>query len=219
MNKALLIIMNFSISFGMSAPNWDCILQRDAENDNLDGIKKALDNGANPNGPEESAYPPIHNASYNNNLEAVKLLLSKGVNINAQTISNQTPLAIASIRGHTGLAKFLLEHGADPNIADNEGYTPLHGAVNGADTDEEIEIVKLLLEKGANIDAQTKDSRSRRPNFNGATPLHYAVIHGDAKVTKLLLDKGANKDIKNKADKTAVDLAKTEDIKNLINLY
>ena len=50
------------------------------------------------------------------------------------------------------------------------------------------EIVRLLVEAGANMDIADND---------GDTPLHRAAIQGKDKVVSLLLEAGAEKDIKN----------------------
>merc|ERR1719354_951100 len=68
-----------------------------------------------------------------------------------------------------------------PNIEvkGHGGVTPLHWASNNGDRDA----VKLLLDKGANINAKTDC---------GVTPLHLACYHGGNKsVITLLLNRGA----------------------------
>ncbi|MEX0940882.1 MAG: ankyrin repeat domain-containing protein, partial [Candidatus Babeliales bacterium] len=74
------------------------------------------------------------------------------------------------------------------------GDTPLHGASEYGS----LEVVKLLLEKGAPIDIQD--------NF-GDTPLHLASRKGHLEVVKLLLEKRAQIDIKNKNGWTPLRLA------------
>jgi ankyrin repeat protein len=50
-----------------------------------------------------------------------------------------------------------------------------------------IEIVRILLDKGANVNVPRKD---------GITPLHLASNQGSVEIVKLLLDKGAKVDVK-----------------------
>ena len=57
--------------------------------------------------------------------------------------------------------------------------TPLHCASQIGD----LEIVKHLLERGANIEAQDQD---------GVTPLHCASYIGHLEIVKHLLERGAN---------------------------
>ena len=77
--------------------------------------------------------------------------------------------------------KKLADSGIDVNCAAPNQYTstPLHYAsLNG-----HLEVAKLLLEKGANVNCQD-DCKW--------TPLHYASESGHLEVAKLLLEKGAN---------------------------
>ena len=57
--------------------------------------------------------------------------------------------------------------------------TPLHNAA----TEDEPEVVALLLDRGADIEAH---------NEKGATPLHVAAAHNKPEVVALLLDRGAD---------------------------
>ncbi|KAL9468319.1 hypothetical protein ACSS6W_010013 [Trichoderma asperelloides] len=59
-------------------------------------------------------------------------------------------------------------------------------------------IVKLLVEKGANIEAETK---------NGRTPLSFAAEHGYEAIVKLLVEKGANIEAKRGIGRTPLVLA------------
>ena len=56
---------------------------------------------------------------------------------------------LASYHGHVALSKLLLQYGADPNRLNDRGQSPLAGAVFKA----EDEVVDLLLEFGADVDA------------------------------------------------------------------
>ncbi|MGA1490049.1 MAG: ankyrin repeat domain-containing protein, partial [Planctomycetota bacterium] len=62
------------------------------------------------------------------------------------------------------------------------------------------EIVQLLLDKGAALDARSN---------NGWTPLMWAAaLSITPEIVQLLLDKGANALLKNEAGERAIDLAK-----------
>lgn len=56
---------------------------------------------------------------------------------------------LSTYHGHLPLSRLLLQHGADPNRLNDRGQSPLAGAV----FKNEVEIVELLLEAGADVDA------------------------------------------------------------------
>lgn len=81
--------------------------------------------------------------------------------------------------------KDLLAKGGDPNTRDGINQSLLQKVVptNGTETAQEIELMKALLDAGAN------------PNFTsnlGSTSLHTAAYYGLTKIVQLLLDKGAD---------------------------
>jgi ankyrin repeat protein len=61
-----------------------------------------------------------------------------------------TPLLLAIEQRKFTIAQVLIEMGANVNVKDSAGFTPLHWAALVGDN---LEIVKLLLDKGAKIDA------------------------------------------------------------------
>jgi hypothetical protein len=86
----------------------------------------------------------------------------------------------AAVRaGDLGRVKALLEAGVDVNTKYRYGTTALFPACDRGHT----EIVKLLLERGAEVNV--------RDTFYRATPLTWAATKGNSEIVKLLLDKGA----------------------------
>jgi ankyrin repeat protein len=76
--------------------------------------------------------------------------------------------------------KLLLDRGADASVRlPTRASTALHQAVAAGD----VEIVKLLVNAGAEIDAL---------NSNGETPLNYAAHHGAKDVVEFLASRGAD---------------------------
>ncbi|CAM9156483.1 unnamed protein product [Ascophyllum nodosum] len=71
-------------------------------------------------------------------------------------------LSCAAKNGVPGIVLALLEAGLNPNERDQEGWAPLHDAVRG----DHVEVVRLLLRAGADIDVRTLGE--------GCTPLHIA---------------------------------------------
>ena len=102
----------------------------------------------------------------------------------------------AAFTGDTKALKQALTDGADANaINSKSGATLLASAALMGHT----EIVALLLEHGADVNARSKD---------GGTALHAAAFLGRVETVKLLLDKGADTTLRHKMGSTAIDGAK-----------
>ena len=111
--------------------------------------------------------------------KTVRVLLGKNVDVNGKGKDGFTALMSAANR-HAKMVKFLLENGADVLTPGINGITPLHCAsINGA-----LDCVKILLEKGANVNA----ARSN----DGGTSLMHASGEGYLEIVRLLIGKGAN---------------------------
>lgn len=108
-------------------------------------------------------------------------------------------LHLAALNKQHQILKLLMKKGANLNIQEGtSGKTALHLAVELHD----LTSVKLLLGRGANVDAAM---------FNGCTPLHLAVGRQDAAIANLLCQSGADTMLRNMEDETALDLADGND--------
>ncbi|MYI06752.1 MAG: hypothetical protein F4059_05405, partial [Gemmatimonadetes bacterium] len=123
---------------------------------------------------------------------AISVLLEAGADPHARDAFYQyTPLHHAAQSGTAGVASALLNAGADPNawatgfhIDWGWGWTPLHLAAR-SNTDPDV--VKVLLEAGADFDARSGESYRE-----GLTPLHYAGWNPNRGIAAALLDAGAD---------------------------
>lgn len=110
------------------------------------------------------------NQVFESNLDKIKELLNEGANINYIDKNMDSPLLIAISNNNYDLVKFLLENGANPNPDPDKVYTlPLNLAIdtsvevtkNNIDVKEDsIDIIKLLLEFGANFNIKDKDGEN-----------------------------------------------------------
>jgi ankyrin repeat protein len=113
-----------------------------------------------------------------------QLLLQCGANVNAQTKEQLTPLCIASEYRKLEIAQLLLDHAAKVDAFDDIGQTPLHIVSRSDKISEEagVAVARLLLERGMNVNAQTKKK---------LTPLCIASEYGKLEIARLLLDRAA----------------------------
>ncbi|GJQ70821.1 hypothetical protein Trydic_g748 [Trypoxylus dichotomus] len=94
----------------------------------------------------------------------------------------ETQLHVACINGNYAAVQQLLEREHLVNVRDNCGWLPIHEACNHG----YIEIVKLLVEKGATINDRGGIK------CDGVTPLHDAAANGHLEIVEYLIDKGAS---------------------------
>jgi ankyrin repeat protein len=167
-------------------------------------------------------------AAREGHIETARVMLDGGVDINYGDVDNTTALIVAIMNKHYTFAKFLIERGADPNIAGGYGRTALYAAVDIRNEDwstlpnrksddllPSIEIVKLLLERNANVNAVLNAPLPGRSGMDsgdttlgpGTTPLMRAARAGDAAVMRLLLEKGADSKLTTKDGNTALMFA------------
>lgn len=94
------------------------------------------------------------------------------------------------------VARLLLENGAKHDIRDHFGCQPLHTAVEKGLN----EVVKVLLEHGADIEARA---------WNVRPPLNVAAqTRGDANILRLLLERGTDAEARFYAGLSAIRIAR-----------
>jgi len=130
-------------------------------------------------------------------LAAVEFLLAKGANINAVPLAGEmTILQCAAKGGNKALVEMLLEKGADSELP-NRLDAPLVIAAGQLELEGHHEVVELLLELGANVNARNEYGETA---LMRAAPLaYYGVIDDNYeldqyKVFQTLLSHGATID-------------------------
>ncbi|HEX5228521.1 MAG TPA: ankyrin repeat domain-containing protein [Bryobacteraceae bacterium] len=175
-------------------------------------------------------------AAREGHLDCAKLLLDAHADVNQTSHYGWTPLLTAVQNRHYKFAAYLLDHGANPNIANNGGWSPLYIATDNRNIEggdypvrdpdmDHLDIIKLLLAHGANVNARIcgvesrpqackGDSTETRTIFtmqwlyeDGATPFLRAAQSGDVELMKLLLQHGADPKITTANGDTALMVA------------
>ena len=131
------------------------------------------------------------------------------------------------------VVKFLISRGADVHAEMDSGLTPLHLA---ALSNENVEVAKLLVAKGADVN-NTKNQVNRSPlhlatlsnenvevakflvtvgadieatDVSGRTPLHLAALGDNIEVARYLVSQSADINATDNLDLTPLDIAKEE---------
>ncbi len=116
--------------------------------------------------------------------------------LEAQSTDGWTPLHLAAFFGRKDTALALIERGAivDSRSTNSMKNTPLHAAAAG----RQAELVDLLLEKGADVNAA---------QHGGWTALHAAAQSGDLAIVQSLIAHQAHVQAKADNQQTPLDLA------------
>lgn len=148
----------------------------------------------------EGQIKPLQWLVYYNDTTGLKAVLNAGGNLDSINLNEE--LGNAAFFGHWKVCDFLINNGADVNAhVDKTKETPLHNALSKAGRPYYFYVVKLLVEKGADINAKTIAGEEtgafmRDVRTKGETPLHRAAAYADEKIISFLLENGADKGAK-----------------------
>jgi ankyrin repeat protein len=161
--------------------------------DNASGVSALLARGFDPNTADERGQVALYLAMREDAPKvAAALLAHPATRIDATNAVGETPLMMAALRGRLDWIQRFIERGAQ---VQRDGWTPLHYAASGP----EPRAVKLLLDRGAPIDARSP---------NGSTPLMMAARYGDEAATQELIARGADPTLRNERGLNAADFAR-----------
>ena len=139
----------------------------------LESTKLLLAKGADANSKSDTGGTALMAAAFESPRTAA-LLIASGADVKAKTKRGVTALANAANGGNLETVKLLLEKDAPVNAADYRGYTPLMQAAYRDDASPEM--IRLLLDKGADINATGEDE----------TAVSLAAKRGETETTRLL---------------------------------
>jgi ankyrin repeat protein len=170
-------------------------LSRLIDLDDAEQLKQMLDAGLSPNAligmhPMANEGRLLESAAQKNARKVAALLIEAGVDVDEGRLR---PLTVAVVVNSLEMARLLLDNGADPNVKRSDvsenhpgkmerGFTPLMYAMLPP---RGVELVELLLARGANPNAVTN---------KGTSALSRAVNHGNAPAAKALLQAGCKPD-------------------------
>jgi ankyrin repeat protein len=120
----------------------------------------------------------------------VETLIEAGAKVDPRDRKGRTPLSHAAEMHRPDVINLLLDHGADIDATHGQGVTPLMDALcefirpdDPEQRERALLSVKILIDRGASIQATTEDAGSA---------LHCAARFGDLPVVERMISLGAN---------------------------
>ncbi|XP_014238417.1 ankyrin-1-like [Trichogramma pretiosum] len=174
-----------------------------------ESIRVLLENGANPNFPNEQGLTALHIIckSHSDDHDLAEVLFKysqekyQPVLVDTKDKLGQTPLHYAvteSCKEHS--IRVLLENGADPNVGNAKGLSPLQVICQG--NWDNYNLVEMLIE----ISSMHKPVELNVQDSLGNTPLLRVLLYNYRNVFELLLRSGADPNVTNKEGSTALHI-------------
>lgn len=163
----------------------DSALRAAAERGDLAAFETLVKQGADVNARDAQQDSAFLLAARNGHAALVRAALAAGADVRALNRYGSTALMGPAYRGHVETVRVLLATPIDIHHVNNLGWTALLEAiVLGTDSAAHREIVRLLIERGSNVNA--RDS-------SGASALQLAEQKGQAEVARMLRAAGARR--------------------------
>lgn len=158
-------------------------------------VQYLLNAGIKTEAKDVDSWTALHEAAFGGDGKVIKLLIEAGANIEARTKAKESPLMFSASNGCLEATRTLLDYGANIQARSSRGLSALHEAAADP-SDNQVEVMKLLLEHGASIAwtvtrggwTTTNDDE----NHKGRLPIHYAALSGSQQGVKYLLDNGSD---------------------------
>ncbi|EAR94873.2 DHHC zinc finger protein (macronuclear) [Tetrahymena thermophila SB210] len=154
----------------------------------------------------EGGFTALHFASYRGDLKIIQFLINNGADIQARNSKGLNSVHIAAQGDQPISIRYFQKIGLNALDLDYKQGNPLHWACF------------LGNENAINYLTSYSEIDINQPDSQGLSPLHLAVISGNAKAVKRLLLKGANRNLIDKKDKTPGQLAQQEGYENIANM-
>ncbi|RXN02117.1 Caskin-1 [Acipenser ruthenus] len=166
----------------------------------VEPMKMLLKSGSSVNSQSDEGQIPLHLAAQHGHYDVSEMLLQHQSNPCIVDNAGKTPLDLACEFGRVGVVQLLLSSNMSAALlepkpgdtTDPNSTSPLHQAAKNG----HIDIIRLLLQAGIDINRQTK----------AGTALHEAALCGKTEVVRLLLDSGINAQVRNTYSQTALDI-------------
>ncbi|XP_062598482.1 oxysterol-binding protein-related protein 1-like, partial [Saccostrea cucullata] len=180
-------------------------------------------------------WTSLHLAAYFGHKNVVKILLENGAGIDVTNPNGDTALHKAAYTGRLDVVRVLLDSGADVTLINSEGQTPrlfaktreiseLILAAEDHDNKKREQIFLSSVREGKlDLIQDMLQKQEKRPNLGcrdayGNSALHIAAQANQKEIAVLLIQSGLAADLKNEKDKTPIDFARNNEMKQILGV-
>ncbi len=143
-------------------------------------------------------YASLFDAVWAGDMQEVNYYIANNVSMNKNEEHRIPLLNTAVSQGHLEIAKLLLKKSMNvQEMEDESGWTALHEAA----AKNRIDFAQLLIQSGANVNAEAHANTEKGFNDFGDTPLIVAASNGHLEMVALLIKHGADV---NKSDNNGI---------------
>lgn len=132
---------------------------------------------------QESVEKQLFHAIAVKDHAVIESILQSGYKQSSESLKHGNLLVGAASAGYLPAVKLFLQYGWDINCPGEKDFQEQKTALHMAVIAEELDVIKYLLDKGANVNA---------PDIYQETPLHLASKRGMVEVVEKMVEKGAN---------------------------
>ncbi|MDH3643077.1 MAG: ankyrin repeat domain-containing protein [Gammaproteobacteria bacterium] len=171
-----------------SSPSSLCMV---AENEDLSGIDKLINAGADAAARDANGATALHCGARSGSAAVLRMLINAGAPVRAADNAGDTPLHVAVASGSAAVAKVLLQAGADDQAKNAAGWSPVMLAERGGDE----QIMMLLGVKAAGSRQATMERLQVAAERGGKqtwSKLALASWSGEANLVGTLIREGAD---------------------------
>ncbi|KAJ7274220.1 ankyrin repeat-containing domain protein [Mycena rebaudengoi] len=187
-------------------------------------VRLLIQNGADVNAQGGKYGSALQAASASGHEAIVRLLIEQGANMNAQGELFDNALQAASASGNEAVVRLLIQDGVDVNaqggdfgtalqVASAKGHEGISGlfanALQAASYSGHVEVARLLVERGADVNAQGGEDGSA---------LQAASTKGHQEIVRLLIELGADVNAQGGEYGSALQAASAEGHQEIVRL-
>lgn len=173
------------------------ILTQEVQNENFEGIKDLVNQGADVDSLIWEQWPCLHRAALFGLEDAVSLFLERGANPNPPNVNIRKPLYWAANKGNAAVCRLLLDN--EDATGNFSKPVDIQAAFNIAAEKGSLDAMRLLLSR--------REVAINNKNQYDKTPVQHAAKEGHVEMLNFLIEQGALLEDQSQGEQALLDAA------------